>query len=224
MCVALAALCLLAEEETLVGGVVRTDLKVRLKDNHNVMKDEKCKCLHEKAPKLDDLVVGPDGGVQWAFVRVTKGLEGKSFEPPTSPAVLDQKGCLYAPHVLGVQVGQPVEFRNGDPVNHNCHGLPFDNREFNFNQLPGASDQRKFPRPEIFKLKCDYHPWMSAWIGVVDHPYFAVTDADGRFAIKGLPPGKYTLEAWHERLKGPAVEITVAGPKTEVPAFTLAEK
>lgn len=224
MSLILAGLCALGGDEALVSGVVRTDVKVRAKPNKAIENDEKCKCLHEETPKVDDLVVAADGGVRWAFVRVVKGLEGGSFEPPTAPAVLDQKGCLYAPRVLGVQVGQPVEFRNGDPVNHNCRGLPFDNKGFNFNQLPGASDRRTFGKPEIFNLRCDYHPWMSAWIGVFDHPYYAVTDAEGRFAIKGLPPGRYTLEAWHERLKAPAVEITVAGKETIVPAFAMAEK
>ena len=107
---------------------------------------------------------------------------------------------------------------------HNVHGLPFANREFNFGIFKGQAMQRTFAKPEIFKVKCDVHGWMAAWIGVFDHPYFAMTDADGRFTIKGLPPGKYTLEVWHERLKGPPAEITVEGKETKVPAFVLVPK
>lgn len=220
----LALVVSLADEETLVSGVVRTDLKVRPKKLQAIENDPKCACLHETTPKADNLVVGSDGGVKWAIVRVTKGLEGKTFAPPAEPVKLDQKGCVYAPHVVAAMTGQPVEFRNSDPMLHNIHGLPFDNREFNFAQQGGAADVRKFPKPEIFKVKCDVHPWMGAWIGVFEHPYFAVTDDGGRFAIKNLPAGKYTLEVWHEGLKGPAVEITVEGKETKVPPITLVEK
>lgn len=224
MCVVLAALCLLAEEETLVSGVVRTELKVRPKILGELKNDPKCDCLHESTPKADDLLVGADGGVKNAIVRITKGVPEKEWPAPNEPVVLDQKGCLYVPRIIAVRAGQPVEFRSQDDMLHNVHGLPFDNKEFNRGILKGQSFQLKFAKPEIFKVKCDVHTWMAAYIGVVEHPYFAITDADGRFSIKGLPPGKYTLEAWHERLKGPAVEITVAGPKTELPALTLVRK
>jgi plastocyanin len=220
----LALLSPAADGETIVTGTVRTDLKVRPKTLKAIEGDEKCKCLHPEPPKVDDLLVSPEGGVKAAIVRVTKGLDGRTFEPPKTEAVIDQKGCLYVPRVSVVMTGQPVAFTNGDPVAHNVHGLPFDNKEFNRGQQPGARDVLSFKKPEIFKVKCDYHPWMGAWVGVFDHPYFALTDAEGRFTIRNLPPGTYTLEVWHERLKGDPVEITVAGKEMKIPDFTLVEK
>jgi plastocyanin len=214
----------LADEETLVTGAVRSDLKVRAKPVKAIEGDPKCACLHDKLPVYEDLLIGADGGVKWAIVRVTKGLEGRTFDAPKTPALIDQKGCCYSPYVTGVQTGQPVEFKNSDGFLHNVHGLPFDNKEFNFGQQRGAIEEKRFPKPEIFKVKCDVHPWMSAWIGVFDHPYFAITDAEGRFTIKNLPPGKYTLEVWHEKLKGPSLDLTVEGKETRAPAFTLVEK
>jgi plastocyanin len=204
----------LADEETVLTGTVTTALRARPKRLLEIEGDAKCNCLHEKTPKDESLAISPDGGVKWALVRITKGLEGKAFTPPKQAARLDQKGCLYAPRVVGLMTGQPIEITNSDDLLHNIHGLSFE-KEFNRAQLLGARDTFMFAKPEIFKIKCEIHPWMAAHIGVFDHPYFAVTDEAGRFTIKGLPAGTYTLEAWHEQLKGTPAVVVVAGKETK---------
>jgi hypothetical protein len=125
---------------------------------------------------------------------------------------LDQVGCRYSPHVLGVQVGQTVEIRNSDGLLHNVHGLPKVNASFNRAMPPNVTEYRHvFEQPEApFLVKCDVHPWMGAWIEVLDHPYFAVSGGDGRFEITGLPAGTYEVEAWHEMLGTRSATVTVA--------------
>jgi hypothetical protein len=137
--------------------------------------------------------------------------------------VLDQRGCRYTPHVFGVQVGQPVEIVNSDPTLHNVHAMPKTNDEFNFGQpVQGMRMRRTFSKPEVMvPVRCDVHGWMNAYAGVVTHPFHAVTTADGAFAIKGLPPGKYTLEAWHERLGTQTQTITIDGKKDATATFSF---
>lgn len=186
--------------------------------------DPKCAALHAEPPLSEEVVADAEGNVQWAFVYVKKGLEGKKFEAPKTPAVLDQKGCQYHPHVLGVMVGQDIVIRNSDDLLHNIHALPFNNREFNFGQpQKGMEEKKQFTTPEIMvKVKCDIHPWMSAWVGVLEHPFHAVTGPDGNFKIEGLPAGKYTIEVWHEKYKSVSQEVEVKAA-TSV-NFELTEK
>ena len=136
------------------------------------------------------------------FVYVKDGLGTYSFDAPTETRTIDQKDCRYHPHVFGVRVGQPVEIMNSDPTLHNIHALPKDNAEFNNGQpIQGMKMTHTFTAKEVMvPFKCDVHGWMNAYVGVVDHPFFAVTDKDGKFVLKGLPPGTYTIEAWHEKL------------------------
>jgi plastocyanin len=150
-------------------------------------------------------LVGADSGLANVFVYVKAGLpEGKKFDAPAGKAVMDQVGCLYEPYVMGAQAGQTVEIRNSDPFLHNVNfqKSTSGNPTFNFAQGSGAKPQDKvFSNEEIFvKLQCNVHPWMFGYIGVVNNPFYAVTDKDGKFAIKGLPAGKYTLAFKH--LKG----------------------
>jgi plastocyanin len=183
--------------------------------------DQACCALHpDKLPNKDDLVIDAAGGVRWAFVYIKKGLEGKQFDPPAEPVLIDQVGCTYTPHMAGAMVGQTVNFRNSDPLSHNVHGLPFSNKEFNFGQVKGSVNAVKFASQEVpVKVKCDIHPWMGSWIGVLEHPFFAVSDAEGKFEIKNLPPGNYVLGVWHEKLQAPDQNLVVQGAvKT---AFTL---
>ncbi len=187
--------------------------------------DPKCAAMHADAPLQDDIVVSADGGVQYAFVYVKTGLEGKKFDAPKEPAKLDQKGCRYDPHVVGVMIGQDLEISNSDDLLHNIHALPFVNKEFNFGQpTKGLTEKKQFSQKEIMvKVKCDVHPWMSAWVGVSEHPFFAVTDANGKFSIKGIPDGKYTFEVWQEKYKSVSVEAEVKGGAAAV-NFELADK
>lgn len=186
--------------------------------------DPKCAALHAEPPMTEEVVADAQGNVQWAFVYVKKGLEGKKFEVPKTPAVLDQKGCQYHPHVLGVMVGQDLLIRNSDDLLHNIHALPFNNREFNFGQpQKGMEEKKQFTTPEVMvKVKCDIHPWMSAWVGVLEHPFHAVTGPDGNFKIEGLPAGKYTIEVWHEKYKVVSQEVEVKA--ATIVNFELTEK
>jgi plastocyanin len=169
------------------------------------------------------VVVGADGALQNVFVYVKDGLGSLRFPVPSTALVLDQKGCRYVPHVLGVQVGQRLEILNSDPTLHNIHAVPMANREFNTGQpIPGMKHTHQFTAREVMvPFKCDVHPWMNAFVGVLDHPFFAVTGADGAFALKGLPPGTYTIEAWHERLGTQTQMVTIGAQETGTAAFSF---
>ncbi len=159
-----------------------------------------CAKDHQTEVFANDIVV-TDGKLKNVLVRVVKGLERKIFsDVPSGAVVLDQRNCQYEPRVVGARVGQRVEFINSDPVFHNVRAIAKNNAEFNI-AMPNQNDRitQVFSKPEILlETKCSVHPWMSAWIAVVDHPYFSVTNAQGEFEIKGLPPGNYTVEFWHE--------------------------
>jgi plastocyanin len=173
--------------------------------------------------KTENEVVGTDGSVGNVFVYVKDGLGDRTFPAPSTPVILDQKGCHYTPHVLGIQVGQPLQIVNSDDTLHNIHGLPKANREFNQGQpIQGMKMTHTFSTKEVMiPFKCDVHAWMNAWIGVLDHPYYAVTSTDGTFSLKGLPPGTYTIEAWHERLGTQTQTVTVGEKETKDVAFTF---
>ncbi len=187
--------------------------------------DPKCAALHAETPLADDIVADANGNVQFAFVYVKKGLEGKKFAAPTTPARIDQKGCRYEPHVFGIMVGQELEILNSDELLHNIHALPLLNKEFNFGQpQKGMTEKRTFSTPEVMvKFKCDIHPWMGAWMGVLTHPFHATTDAAGKYAIKGLPAGKYTVEIWHELYKSVAQEVEVKESETKTLDVRMAD-
>jgi plastocyanin len=184
-------------------------------DKPVVMGDPACAALHPGPIDSNEIAVR-NGKLANVFVYVKQGLEGKSFPVPTEKKVIDQRGCLYAPRVLGVQIGQAVELTNSDNTFHTIHALPAANAEFNEPQTQGAPPIVKtFDKPEVMvPIKCNIHPWMTAWIGVLPHPYFAVTGEDGVFSIDKLPPGKYTLAAWHETLGTQTREVTVGRGKT----------
>jgi len=177
-------------------------------------------------PQSDALLVA-NGALQNVFVHVKDGLDASyTFAVPTEPVVLDQRGCVYSPRVLGVRVGQPLTVRNSDPTFHNVHALPMNNVEFNKSTpTQGASTMQTFTVPEVMvRFKCDAHSWMAAWVGVTAHPYFAVTDAAGAFEIRNLPPGTYTLEAWHEVLGTQTAQVTIGEKQAQTVAFTFAAK
>src|SRR5262245_44568440 len=160
------------------------------------------RCVPEPGTAYELLVVGPGGGLKNVFVYVKDGLGNRTYATPAEPGMLDQKGCRYVPHVFGVQTGQTVKIANSDTTLHNVHAVPKVNREFNFGQpVKVPPVDRVFDKPEIgAPIRCDVHGWMNAFVNVVSHPFFAVTSDDGTFEIKGLPPGTYTVELWHERL------------------------
>jgi plastocyanin len=184
--------------------------------------DPNCAQQGSTAP-AESIVLGSDGTLQNVFVYVKDGLGSLRFPVPSTAIVLDQKGCRYVPHVFGAQVGQRVEIVNSDPTLHNIHAVPMRNREFNTGQpIPGMKHTHQFTAREVMvPFKCDVHPWMHAYIGVLDHPFFAVTSANGSFELKGLPPGTYTVEAWHETLGAQTQMVTIGAKETGTVAFSF---
>ena len=173
--------------------------------------DPTCSAMYPGAlPKTKFYVVGTGGELADVVVSL-KGISGKSTGASAPPVVMDQKGCLYLPQILAVQTGQKVTVKNSDPCVHNVHTKPAVNGESNQVQMPGGADLTfTFDKPEPFlKFQCDVHPWMFAWVSVFDHPYFAISGADGKFTIKNVPPGKYTVEAAHRKLGVQTAEIEV---------------
>ena len=170
-----------------------------------------CSVLHPQGKALSEELLVSAGSLQNVFVYVKEGLEGNHFDPPAEPVTITNQGCLYVPHVAGVQVGQPLILLNNDQTLHNIHAYPKNSTPFNLG-LPfqGMKQTKKFTSPEVMvKMKCDVHPWMEGYIGVLPHPYFAVSDSSGAFEIKNLPPGEYTIEAWHEKLGVQSQKVTI---------------
>ena len=168
-----------------------------------------------KGTNTAETVVADNGDLANVFVYVKDGLGSRTFDTPKDPVVIEQKGCQYHPHVLGVMAGQTVDIKNADPTTHNIHPTPKDNREWNESQPPSSPDiQKTFAREEVMlPVKCNQHPWMKMYVNVVKSPFYAVTDKSGKYEIKGLPPGDYTLEFVHEKL-GPPQDVKVTlGPK-----------
>ena len=180
-------------------------------------------CESQAKASTEDYVTGAGGTLGNVFVYVKDGLGNLRFPVPVQPIVLDQKGCHYVPHVLGVQVGQSIEILNSDNTLHNVHAVAKANQEFNMGQpLPGIKHTHQFSTREVMvPFKCDVHPWMQAWVGVLDHPYFAVTGADGSFSLQGLPPGTYTIEAWHESLGTQTQSVTIGEKESKDVQFSF---
>jgi plastocyanin len=173
--------------------------------------DPYCSTMYPGAlPTTHFYVVSAGGGLADVIVSL-KGISGKSAGASAAPATLDQKGALYSPQIIAIQTGQKLIVKNSDPLVHNVHAKPAANPESNQVQMSGGADLTyTFDKPEPFlKFQCDVHPWMFAWVSVFDHPYFSVSGADGKFTIKNVPPGKYTLEATHRKLGVQTAEIEV---------------
>ena len=171
-------------------------------------------CAKQKGTKDEEVVVGKDGGLKNVVVRIAKGVANPPAAPAT-PAVVDQNGCMYHPRVVVAQAGQTVEIRNSDMTLHNVHTYKGTQTLFNLASIQGAGPhKKKFPTVgDIVKFKCDVHPWMTGYVVVTDNPFHAVTGDDGKFTLEAVPPGSYTVEAWHEKYGTVTKEITVAEGK-----------
>jgi plastocyanin len=179
----------------------------------------------ENPPLSEDLIVNPDGTLRNVFVQVVAGLGDRVFAPPAAAAEMDQRGCVFIPHVLAVQANQIIVFKNGDPAAHNVRAVTQRNRPFNISMsTQGRTVRRFFSEPEVVKIRCDIHAWMGAWIPVASHPFFAVTGEDGAFRIAGLPAGAYTVEAWHETLGKASRTATIAEGESHEITFTFAAR
>ena len=186
-------------------------------------KDPVCVSEHSEPVRVEDGAVNSNGTLPNVFVYVRQGAEKYSFPVPSTPVILDQKGCMYEPHVLGIMVGQELKVVSDDPTTHNIHPMPKDNREWNESQPPGAAPiTTKFTHPEIMiPVKCNQHPWMRAYIGVTRNPLYAVTGSDGRFTIKGVPPGEYTIEAWTATFRTEEQKVTVRSRESATLDFSF---
>jgi hypothetical protein len=170
------------------------------------------KCRDEADGETRERVVQVvDGGLDNVFVYIKGPIGDYVFATPTEPVKLDQDGCMYTPRVLGVRVGQPLAVSNSDALLHNVHAAATINQQFNTAQpFEGMVHTHAFRQPEIMvRFKCDVHAWMTAYVGVVEHPYFAVTRGGGEFELSDVPPGTYTIEAWHETLGSRTVSLTL---------------
>ena len=179
-------------------------------------------CPHD-GPVYDGAVLVADGKLQNAFVWISEGLSGWSEPPPQAEVVIDQQGCTYAPRVLGAQVGQPITFVNSDPVMHNVHSYADHNDSFNA-PMPNKQQRltRTFANAEVMvHMKCDVNPWMRSFIGVVPHPYYAVTGSNGEFTFDHVPPGAYTIEAWHEVYGRQTQKVTLGAKGAIAADFTF---
>ncbi len=167
-------------------------------------------------PRPEYFVVNPNNTVRDVFVYIKSGLPKQEWPKPAK-TVLDQVGCMYVPHVLGVMAGQEIEIKNSDATSHNIHALPKANAEFNFGQTQkGMTKVETFKNPEMaIKIKCDVHPWMAAWCHVMTHPFFAVTNVEGTFEIKDVPPGEYELAFWQERSEEQVMKVKVGPGETK---------
>jgi plastocyanin len=186
--------------------------------------DPKCVAAAQGEERRTEFFVSDDGkSLGNVFIYVKEGAPQRMYPVPNTPVVFDQQKCRYVPRVLGVQVGQPLEIRNSDPLLHNVHGEGAVNQPFDYGQpLPGIKTTHRFTTREVMvPVKCQVHAWMRGYIGVVEHPFFAVTDGQGRFSIPQLPPGTYTIEAWHERLGTQTQQVTVAAKDAKTLDFTF---
>jgi hypothetical protein len=221
--IAVAATTLTARAAEVTGSVKLDGAAPKMK-KIKMDADPKCLEMHADAPVHgQEVEVGDGGALQDVFVYVKSGLEGKTFPVPTEAVEIDQQGCMYHPHVLGMMAKQQLKIKNADDTLHNIHAMPANSKEFNLGQPnQGMESTRTFANPEIMvHVKCDVHPWMSAYIGVVDNPFFAVTGADGKFAIKGLPAGTYEIAAWQEKLGTQTMKVTVGESDTKTADFSF---
>ena len=186
--------------------------------------EKACAIAHgNSAPQTEDVVVNSNGTLRDVLVYVTGEVPG-TFTSPADPLVFEQKGCVFLPHVGAVMVGQPVEVLNDDPILHNVRAQSKLGQSFNIAQpSQGMKTRKVLQKQEIgIPLKCDVHFWMRGYLHVVAHPFFAVTGDDGTFTLKGLPPGTYTLEAWHGKLGTKQLTVTVKGAESQSADFTFA--
>jgi hypothetical protein len=192
----------------------------------DMSEEPKCKAKYQTPPTEETVVVNPNGTLANVFVYVKAGLPPSYKAPaPAGAVTIDQDGCRYHPHVLGILVGQALEIKNSDGILHNIKAKGTKNRPFNISQPSVMTSTRTFTAPEVMvPLECNVHGWMHAWLGVLDHPFFAVSGTDGSFTIKGLPPGTYTIEAWHEKYGTQTGTVTVAGSASKTQDFSFAAK
>jgi plastocyanin len=210
-----------------IEGTVHLSGKAPERIEIDMAQDPAC-AMSPEGKNLTEGIVATSGKLDNVYVYVKDGLGNKVYAAPAEPAVLDQKGCRYVPHVLGAMIGQQVEFRNSDPTMHNVHMQPTvgGNQQFDISQPPnGGTTRHAFTKPELMiPVRCNNHPWMQAFLNVAPNPFFAVSGEDGHFTIHGLPPGTYTLVAVQEQLGQQQSTVTVPAHGTATTDLTFASK
>jgi plastocyanin len=201
-----------------VSGTVKFDGTAPAAAKIDMSQDPAC-----KGTNTAENIVASGGHLANVFVYVKEGLGNRTFDVPKEAMTLDQSGCKYHPHVLGVMAGQDIKIVNSDPTTHNIHPTPKDNREWNESQPPSSAPlQKNFAREEIMlPVKCNQHPWMKMYVNVTKNPFYAVTAADGKFEIKGLPPGDYTLAFVHEKFGEQDQKVTLAAKDSKTVDMTF---
>ena len=185
--------------------------------------DPYCQSQHTTPVTDEEVVVGPAGELANVFVYIKNPPAG-NYPAPATPLTLDQKGCRYYPHVSALQVGQKLDIKNDDATLHNVHAMPVNNSQFNEGQpVQGMVAEKTLDKPETtpFKIKCDVHGWMKSYMAVMPHPFYAVSQANGQFTIPNLPPGTYTVVAWHEKYGQQEQNITVGPKESKQVSFTF---
>ncbi|HEY0372505.1 MAG TPA: carboxypeptidase regulatory-like domain-containing protein [Thermoanaerobaculia bacterium] len=204
-----------------VAGVVKFEGAAAKMANLQMSADSYCASQHSAPVRDEEVVVGPAGELANVIVYVKNG---PPTPVPTQAAVLDQHGCQYVPHVTAVQAGQAIQIKNSDSTLHNVHAMPNVNGQFNEGQpVQGMVSTKKFDKaePTPFRIKCDVHGWMKSYMAVLPNSYHSVSQANGGFSIGNLPPGNYTLVAWHEKYGSQEQQVTVAAKEQKQVTFTF---
>ena len=203
-----------------ITGLVKFEGGPKTTGNIAMSADPYCQSQHQTPVKGEDFVIGPGGELANVLVYVKNAPAAAAN---TQPAVLDQRGCQYIPHVSAVQVGQPVQIKNSDTTLHNVHAMPTVNSPFNEGQPLPMTTTKKFDKVEMkpFRIKCDVHGWMNSYMAVLPHSYHGVSATNGNFTIGNLPPGNYTIVAWHEKLGEQEQQVTVGPKESKQVAFTF---
>ncbi|HZY09619.1 MAG TPA: carboxypeptidase regulatory-like domain-containing protein [Bacteroidota bacterium] len=189
--------------------------------------DPRCVKIHTgKEVSSEQVIINENNTLRYVFVYVKKGLEGKKFDTPKEKKTIDQRGCMYSPHIFGMMVNQPLEIMNSDPTLHNIHALPKSSPQFNIAQpKQGMKTTKSFSKPEVMvKIKCDVHSWMASYVGILEHPFYAVSDDKGNFEIKNLPAGDYEIEAWHEKYGSNSMKVSVGAADSKTADFAFEGK
>lgn len=204
-----------------IAGVIRFEGSAPANEAIDMSAEPACAGKHSTPPTKSTVVANGNGTLRNVFVYVKQGLPQQQWPEKPGQVILDQQGCEYHPHVVGLQTGQDLTIRNSDGLLHNVNAKPSTNRGFNVGQPTNMDTRRSFPAAEVMiPVTCEVHGWMEAYIGVVDHPFFAVSGEDGSYRLEGLPPGTYTIEAWHEKYGTKQMQVTVAAQETKQTDFS----